>query len=100
MSTLSVDTIQGQTTAGTVKMPAGHVIQYVKDTGNTQVTVAANAYGNTDTSITFTPKYANSIIQIYWEGMFVKDANGSASLAYGIHKDCLLYTSPSPRDRH
>tara|TARA_B100000963_G_scaffold358566_1_gene383515 strand:- start:247 stop:759 length:513 start_codon:yes stop_codon:yes gene_type:complete len=29
MSTLSVDTIQGKTTAGTVAMPAGHIVQAV-----------------------------------------------------------------------
>ena len=29
MSTLKVDTIQGKTTAGTVAMPSGHVIQTV-----------------------------------------------------------------------
>jgi len=89
-SRLLVDKIEGKTTASTVQMPSGSVIQYAKDTGSTQITVAANAYGNTDTSITFTPKFANSIIQIYWEGMFVKDANGSASVAYGIHKDDVL----------
>ena len=72
-----------------IKQP-GSVVQYVKDTGDTQITVAANAYGNTDTSITFTPKFSDSIIQIYWEGMFVKDANGAASVAYGIHKDDVL----------
>ena len=33
MSTLSVDTIQGKTTAGTVAMPAGMVIQTLENFG-------------------------------------------------------------------
>ena len=32
MSTLSVDTIQGKTTAGTVAMPSGHVVQVITAT--------------------------------------------------------------------
>ena len=63
MSTLSVDTIQGQTTAANVKMPAGHVIQVQS------AALAANSqYSNTTTSftdimsVTITPKYASSKI--------------------------------------
>ena len=44
MSTLSVDTIQGKTTAGTVAMPAGHVFkqQVVQQTSaNTQIVLVA-----------------------------------------------------------
>ena len=40
MSTLSVDTIQGKTTAGTVKMPAGHIVQVVSAEGSTQANVS------------------------------------------------------------
>ena len=38
MSTLSVDTIQGQTTAANVKMPAGHIIQMVQKVDTTTST--------------------------------------------------------------
>ena len=37
MSTLSVDTIQGKTTAGTVAMPAGHVVQVVQGGFNANI---------------------------------------------------------------
>ena len=38
MSTLSVDTIQGQTTAANVKFPAGSVLQVVNSTKSGAVT--------------------------------------------------------------
>ena len=65
MSTLSVDTIQGQTTAANVKLPAGCIVQ-------TQSNKSATAYTNTTTSfsdvsgatLTFTPKFATSILRI------------------------------------
>ena len=89
-SRLLVDKIEGKSTASTVQMPEGAVIQYKFATSNTKVTVAANAYGNTGTSIAFTPKFSNSIIQIYWEGMLVKDASGAGSVAFGIFQDDVL----------
>ena len=57
MSTLSVDTIQGKTTAGTVAMPEGMCVQTVDFTYATQVTVS----GLTGT---ITPKFSNSKIYI------------------------------------
>ena len=66
MSTLSVDTIQGQTTAGTVKMPAGHMVQYVVNQTIGQQTISTvNTYtdiGNSATTIT--PKFNNSKVKI------------------------------------
>ena len=65
MSTLSVDTIQGKTTAGNVKLPNGCIVQ-------TQSNKSSTAYTNTTTSfsditgatLTFTPKFATSILRI------------------------------------
>ena len=45
MSTLSVDTIQGKTTAGTVAMPAGMIVQTVEFTEQTNYTTTST---NTD----------------------------------------------------
>ena len=66
MSTLSVDTIQGQTTASTVKIP-GHVIQVVQKL-DTAPTTFSNS-GSTATFVTcgsltqsFTPKFSTSKI--------------------------------------
>jgi len=63
MSTLSVDTIQGKTTAGTLAIPAGMVVQTVfhKFTTNTSL----DSSSDTDiggTSLTFTPKFASSLL--------------------------------------
>ena len=70
MSTLSIDTIQGATTATTVdmsgvtnlKMPPGSIIQIQKSviTGNVQAT--SSTYLDTGHSLTITPKYATSQI--------------------------------------
>ena len=48
MSTLSVDTIQGKTTAGTVAMPSGHIVQTTTmvATNDVQVT-GSNSSSNT-----------------------------------------------------
>ena len=65
MSTLSVDTIQGKTTAGTIAMPSGSVVQ------QTSREVANNSFslstGNSWTDVTnfyvdITPKFNDSII--------------------------------------
>ena len=69
MSTLKVDTIQGKTTAGTVSMPAGHVVQTVSNTsyGSATYSLSANTEQNT-LSCTITPKFSNShmFITVNW----------------------------------
>ena len=65
MSTLSVDTIQGKTTAGNVAMPAGMVVQTSFHTFTTQTSVTANSYADVGgSSFTFTPKFASSLLHI------------------------------------
>ena len=87
MSTLKVDTIQGKTTAGTVAMPSGSVIQYAYQTSAVAVTNANNSYVATSVAIAFTPKFSSSIIQIHWDGHFSKLASASGGFGYGIFKD-------------
>ena len=68
MSTLSVDTIQGKTTAGTVAMPSGHIVQTTTmvATNDVQVT-GSNSSTNTlignGVICSITPKMANSKIR-------------------------------------
>ena len=63
MSTLSVDTIQGKTTAGTVAMPAGHVVQTSFHSFNTATTLNTNSDADVGgSSHTFTPKFASSLL--------------------------------------
>ena len=65
MSTLSVDTIQGQTTSSTVKIP-GHVIQVVNvdklDTGSSNTTLPT--WADSGLTCTITPKFNNSKILV------------------------------------
>ena len=65
MSTLSVDTIQGQTAAAKVIFPAGVVIQTQFHTFTTQTSVTANSYSDVGgSSFSFTPKFASSLLHI------------------------------------
>ena len=67
MSTLSVDTIQGKTTAGTVAMPAGMVVQTVSlasTSGITRLQTSSNSFVATGLSNSITPKFANSKINV------------------------------------
>ena len=76
MSTLSVDTIQGQTTAGNVKLPAGCILQTVQ-TVKTDVfeTSSVGPIDITGLTVTITPKYSTSKVLI----MFNVHMNGNDS---------------------
>ena len=77
MSTLSVDTIQGQTTSTKVKMPAGSILQTVTAEHAAYVTTTASSYSDTGLSCSITPQYANShiIVVVSVQGA-VSGANG------------------------
>ena len=64
MRTLSVDTIQGKTTAGTVAMPSGHVIQMQSTTTTSSITVTATSLTASGLVVSITPKFANSNLLI------------------------------------
>ena len=67
MSTLSVDTIQGQTTAANVKMPAGAVLQVLQanTTTQTQISSGERVFSDvTGLSQVITPKYSDSKVLI------------------------------------
>ena len=68
MSTLSVDSITGQTTAANVKLPAGYVIQTIRRDPTaaaiTRYTGSSTSYTNTGLAISITPKYASSLVLI------------------------------------
>jgi len=75
MSTLKVDTIQGKTTAGTVAMPAGVIIQTVDFTHGTNVATQSTGYVDTGISAVITPKFSNS--KIYITGFLHCRLNGN-----------------------
>ena len=98
MSTLSVDTIQGQTTAANVKLPAGCILQVIQGTTATQTTHDTSSYTDTTLTATITPKYNTSKVYIlvnqasYWttNGFTIKILRGSTDVSappinYDIH---------------
>ena len=64
MSTLSVDTIQGQTTAANVKMPAGMVIQTVSAQSSARFLTTSTSYADIGLSASITPKFSTSKVLI------------------------------------
>ena len=80
MSTLSVDTIQGKTTAGTVAMPAGMVIQVVEGTlnSNSQFSTSSTTLADTGLTVQITPKFSSSKILVLLQGFGGADANNTA----------------------
>ena len=64
MSTLSVDTITGQTTAANVKLPAGSILQVATSKIAGNVSASGTGYTDTGLSIAFTPKFASSILEL------------------------------------
>ena len=79
MSTLSVDTVQGQTAAGNVKMPAGYVVQEVHHPCTTYFILNTTSYTDlTGASITFTPKFNNSKLLVQSVQHFYLEQTGAA----------------------
>jgi len=72
MSTLSVDTIQGQTTAGNVKLPAGSILQTVTFTSpfnGSEIAASTNTYVSSGSEgiLSITPKYNNSKLLVSFD---------------------------------
>ena len=84
MSTLLVDTIQGKTTAGTVQMPSGSVIQVVTREIGSSDQVSFSSASHTDSiTINFTPKFSNSIIKHHFWGLTALN-----NVSYTVGQDC------------
>ena len=76
MSTLSVDTIQGKTTAGTVAMPSGSVIQVLQGEVLTEISNSSSSYGSV-VSQAITPKFSSSKILIQCSGCATPQAGNA-----------------------
>jgi hypothetical protein len=76
-SRLLVDKIEGKTTASTVQMPSGMVVQVVSSTTQTQsdISISAGTYADTGLTATITPKFSSSKILV----SFVIGATGGDS---------------------
>ena len=73
-STLTVDNIVGATTAASVKLPAGTVLQtqtfqgYNGDGTHTNFSISSTTYGATAAAVSITPKYSSSKILVTFHG--------------------------------
>ena len=63
MSTLSVDTIQGKTTAGTVAIP-NHVIQTVTSEYSTQTSSSSSTFADTGLTASITPSSSSNKVLV------------------------------------
>ena len=63
-STISVDTLQGSTTAGTIQMPPGHVIQIQRASIGGNITTSSSSPVASGLERAITPKFATSLIQV------------------------------------
>ena len=82
MSTLSVDTIQGKATTGTIAMPSGSIVQVVqREVANNSFSTTNNATYTDVTNfyIDITPKFSDSII--IWETTLIGNVNNSSTHA-------------------
>ena len=64
MSILFVDDIRGKTTAGTVKMPAGAMLQVVQSHVTAYTSTTSNSNTSTGLTVTITPKFSSSKVLI------------------------------------
>ena len=89
MSTLSVDTIQGKTTAGTVATPSGSVIQSKLHQFNTETSVSSETFTDVGgSSFTFTPKFATSKLHLRFD--VSANAQRSSSAGTGMSLKMLM----------
>ena len=68
MSTLSVDTIQGQTTAANVKMPAGYAVQMQSTTTTATISTTSTSLVASGLIVAIAPKFSTSKILINLTG--------------------------------
>ena len=81
MSTLSVDTIQGKTTAGTVAMPAGTIVQTVNANISTEVSTSTTSFVATGLFLNITPKFSTSKIVISFSAPMYVGTEASHAIA-------------------
>ena len=105
MSTLSVDTIQGKTTAGTVAMPSGMTVQTVYNNYTTQTVISnsgsspvgPNTFFDTGLTCSITPKFSTSKIYVLLsQQLRMNDSSGyaEAGVGYKFFRDSTaIYTT-------
>ena len=86
MSTLSVDTIQGQTTAANVKMPAGYVVQMQFTTITSSISTTSTSLVASGLIVAIAPKFSTSKILINLTGGNLNWSSGENSQFVHIYR--------------
>ena len=88
MSTLSVDTIQGQTTAGTVAMPAGHIVQTQQSTASANFNTTSTSYVQGPQTSTFTMKNSSNkvLVTMNFLGRSTKTSGNYTGARFAIYR--------------
>ena len=83
MSTLSVDTITGQTTAANVKLPQGCIVQTTHGTLQTLKQTTSTSFVASDIKANITPKFSTSkiLIQVRINGIHPNAHSSACGLA-------------------
>jgi hypothetical protein len=85
MSTLSVDTIQGKTTASNIAMPSGFVVQSKLHQWNTETTVSTEVFTDIGgSSFTFTPRFSTSKLHLRFDVSFNAQRSSSAGTGASV----------------
>ena len=97
-SRLLVDKLEGKTTANTVEMPEGSVIQ-VKKTyyGANSGVYNSSSYSHISPyDVTITPKFSNSLMRVTWIGQQNAMTNGSSAnpyCYYALYQDSTIVSN-------
>jgi hypothetical protein len=75
-SRLLVDKIEGKTTAGTVQMPSGSVIQVVNTNSTLQRSTTSSSDTDTGITLDITPKFATSKLYFLFSARTYNDQGG------------------------
>tara|TARA_R100000654_G_scaffold54286_1_gene80463 strand:- start:57 stop:566 length:510 start_codon:yes stop_codon:yes gene_type:complete len=96
MSTLKVDTIQGKTTAGTVAMPSGMVVQVLSTTKlDDHYQSSSTSYTDvTGVTLTISPKFSTSKVLVTVSGAYGVDTTSRIAL-FNIVRDSTNIGLPS-----
>ena len=75
-SRLLVDKIEGKTTASTVQMPSGSIIQLVNTTNSSAISTTSSSDGDTGITLDVTPKFANSKLWMVFSARIYNNGGG------------------------
>ena len=85
-STLTVDNIQGATTAGTVHMPAGHVVQVVEYRDNGNYTNSSTSYVQASQTSNFILKNSNNKVLVTVNCMTRAQRSSASGVRLAIYR--------------